>query len=204
MSSFRNIILDLGGVVLDISYERTHDAFIRLGFENFETVYSQLRQENVFDLFETGKITEDDFRNAVRKYSAKNLSDKDINAAWNAMILQLPEQRVTFLTELKSHHRLFLLSNTNSIHEKEFTRKIVSVYGKNILEELFEKIYYSHRLDMRKPTKEIFKLILNENNMMESETLFIDDSPQHVEGAKQTGMQVYLLKQGEKIETTII
>jgi HAD superfamily hydrolase (TIGR01549 family) len=193
MNSVRNIILDLGGVVLDINYNLTRDAFVELGFQNFETIYSQLKQELIFDLFETGRITAADFRDVIRNYAEKNLEDDEIDSAWNAMIIKMPEERVGFLRELKKRHRLFLLSNTNEIHEKEFIRNITSAFGKNILPELFEKVYYSHHSGIRKPDAEIFKLILKENSLSAEKTLFIDDSPQHVEGAQRAGLQARLL-----------
>ena len=193
MNSIRNIILDLGGVVLDINYNLTRDAFIKLGFGDFETIYSQLKQELIFDLFETGNIRAADFRDVIRNYAEKNFTDSEIDTAWNAMIIGLPENRVAFLRKLKEHFRLFLLSNTNEIHEKELTQKITSAFGKNILPELFEKIYYSHHDGIRKPNVEIFKKILQENKVVAGETLFIDDSPQHVQGALQAGLYALLL-----------
>src|SRR5688572_5588561 len=193
MNSIRNIIFDLGGVVLDINYNLTRDAFVRLGFKDFETIYSQLKQELIFDLFETGRITAADFRDVIRNYAEKNLEDREIDSAWNAMIIKMPEERVAFLRELNAHYRLFLLSNTNEIHEKEFIRNITFAFGKNILPEIFEKIYYSHHSGIRKPDAEIFKLILKENKLAAEETLFIDDSPQHVEGALRGGLQARLL-----------
>jgi putative hydrolase of the HAD superfamily len=193
MNSVHNIIFDLGGVVLDIDYNLTRDAFIKLRFKDFETIYSQLKQELIFDLFETGRITAADFRDVIRNYAEKKFEDSQIDAAWNAMIVKMPAERVALLKELKKHYRLFLLSNTNEIHEKEFIRNITSSFGKNILPELFEKMYYSHSSGIRKPDTEIFKLILKENQLAAEETLFIDDSPQHVEGALKAGLQALLL-----------
>jgi HAD superfamily hydrolase (TIGR01509 family) len=193
MNSVRNIVFDLGGVILDIDYNRTRDAFIELGFKDFETIYSQAKQELIFDLLETGMITASDFRDVIRNYAEKNFTDSEIDAAWSAMIIGLPQERVNFLRKLKKPYRLFLLSNTNEIHEKEFTRKITAAFGKNILADLFEKSYYSHHIGMRKPNAEIFKLLLQENNLDTTETLFIDDSEQHVDGASKAGLTSILL-----------
>jgi glucose-1-phosphatase len=204
MTRYKNIILDLGGVVLDIDYNKTRDAFINLGFRNFETVYSQLRQENVFDLFETGKMPEGEFRTSIRNFSGQNFSDAEIDCAWNAMILSLPESRSQFLAELKSRYRMFLLSNTNSIHEKEFTKKIFNAYKKNVLEEQFERVYYSHHVGVRKPQPEIFEMVIGENNLDKAETIFIDDSPQHIAGAKHIGLNAIHLQEGIKLENVLM
>jgi len=90
------------------------------------------------------------------------------------------------------------------VHEKEFTRKIVSAYGKNILEELFEQIYYSHHIGCRKPQKEIFELVLRENDLAKPETIFIDDSLQHVEGAKRVGLNAILFRPVENSLEAVI
>lgn len=193
MSPIRNIIFDLGGVILDIDYNLTRDAFIKLGFKDFETIYSQSKQELIFDLFETGMIRATDFRDVIRNYAEKNFTDSEIDTAWSAMIIQLPAERASFLRKLKEHHRLFLLSNTNEIHENRFKEVITETYGKDELPELFEKSYFSHHIGMRKPNPEIFKKLLKENTLDTKETLFIDDSKQHVEGAAVAGLTSILL-----------
>ena len=146
MNSIRNIIFDLGGVVLDIDYDRTKDAFEKLGFKDFETVYTKAKQELIFDLFETGMITPKDFRDVIRNYAEKNFLDSEIDAAWSAMIIGLPQERVDFLRKLKEHYRLFLLSNTNEIHEIEFNRKITAAFGKNILEKYSSQTYQRNHI----------------------------------------------------------
>jgi putative hydrolase of the HAD superfamily len=164
-----------------------------MGFGDFETIYSQMKQELIFDLFETGNISAHDFRDVIRNYAEKSFDDAEIDAAWNAMIIRMPEERVNFLKKLKNSFRLFLLSNTNEIHEKEFVRNITAAFGKNILPEIFERTCYSHHSGIRKPQPEIFKVILKENSLVAEETLFIDDSAQHVEGALKAGLKAILL-----------
>ena len=99
------------------------------------------------------------------------------------------------LKELKNTYRIFLLSNTNNIHEQAYRKMVIEQYGSFIFDELFEKMYLSHHIQMRKPDREIFNFVLNDNNLSADQTIFIDDSPQHVKGAIQTGIGAYLLKQ---------
>jgi putative hydrolase of the HAD superfamily len=199
MQAFKNIIFDFGGVIIDIDYQVCIQSFKNLGIKDFDEWYSQARQHDLFDHFEIGKISASEFRQQVRQTSGINLSDNDINAAWNSILIRLPDENIELLKRLKSDYRLFLLSNTNEIHEQAFTQIITENYQGNILEKLFDKIYFSHKVHMRKPHAEIFELVLSENNLAASETLFIDDSLQHIEGAAKVGIQTKWLETGKRI-----
>jgi putative hydrolase of the HAD superfamily len=118
------------------------------------------------------------------------------------MLLDIPQHRVDFLREVAKKYRIFLLSNTNSIHVTEFTRMNDKVFGKGVFESIFEQHYYSCKMGMRKPDAEIFEYVLSENNLDRTKTLFIDDSIQHVEGVKAVGLTADWLRveNGESIE----
>ncbi len=195
----KNIIFDLGGVILSIDYQLTVDAFRKIGISEFDILYSQLVQSNLFDDFETGKISPAQFRDQLRKKVNRSISDEEIDKAWNAMLLDLPKERMELLERLRKDHRIFLLSNTNAIHENAYTQLITKQYGMNVLESAFEKIYLSHHLGLRKPQKKIFELVLQENDLAANETLFIDDSPQHIKGSKAAGMNAILLEKNKSI-----
>lgn len=199
MSSIKNIIFDLGGVLLSINPQLTIDAFKNLGIKNPNELFLQKQQSQFFKDFEQGKITATDFRNEIKKLSAKPLTDEQIDAAWNAMLLELPQERIQLLQNLKKKHRLFLLSNTNEIHIHAFEEYLARINRKEFFYELFEKVYYSFWTRILKPDAAIFKLVLAENNLQAQETLFIDDSPQHVEGAKKVGLNALLLEKGKTI-----
>lgn len=196
----RNIIFDLGGVIINIDYELTADAFRNLGLKNFDEIYSKAKQERIFDKFETGHLQEDHFRQELIKYLPAGTSSDQIDKAWNAMLLEFPAERLDFIYALKNHYRLFLLSNTNMIHIREFLPLADVQVGKGRFENAFEKIYYSCEIGLRKPDTEIFEMVLNENNLVAAETLFVDDSIQHVEGALKLGIHAEHLKPGETIE----
>lgn len=189
----KNIILDLGGVIIDVSYDATANAFKKLGIENFDELYSKKKQENFFDNYEKGIISDDEFRSEIRKHLVSSITDEQIDEAWNALLFTVPTARMDFLKSLKTTYRLFLLSNTNNIHIKAFTKILEKQYGKKVFENLFEKIYFSCRIKKRKPDAEIFNFVMDENKLEKSETIFIDDSIQHVEGAKKIGLPGYYL-----------
>ncbi len=192
--NFEAIIFDLGGVILNIDYFKTSDAFKALGITNFDELYSQAVQNDIFDDLETGKLSEHDFRTYIKKQVSLALSDQDIDKAWNAMLLDLPKHRVDLIKQLALKYPVFLYSNTNSIHLKAFRSIIQHEHGNaNLLEEIFKTTYYSHELQQRKPNPEGFLHILTENGLTASQTLFIDDSIQHIKGARAIGLQTHHL-----------
>ena len=199
MKNIKSIIFDLGGVLLNISYQNTIDEFEKLGVDNSSKFYSKKSQKTIFNLLETGEISKNEFVKAINK-SCKSVTTEQILYAWNSILLDLPKNRTNLLENLKEKYQLFLLSNTNSIHIKEFKsrsgeEKYLEFYN------LFDKVYYSHEIGVRKPHAEAFRLVLDENNLKEKEVLFIDDSPQHIKEAKELGIHTYHLKDNEEITT---
>jgi putative hydrolase of the HAD superfamily len=192
----KNIILDFGGVLLDIDYQLTEKAFIDLGCRNFRALYSQAAQANLFDDFETGKISEDVFFEELKRLAnIPHLTEKDLKNAWNAMLIGFRTEVYVMLQELKQKYRLFLLSNTNETHINAFEKLLEKVCPVNEFENLFEKVYYSCRINQRKPNAECFQFVLNNANIKPEETIFIDDSIQHVEGANKASITAFWLQE---------
>lgn len=196
---FKNIIFDFGGVIIRIDYNKIPQTFRSYGVADFDALYTQKRQDRVFDELEKGTITPAVFRDRIRTMAGIPLSDDQIDKAWNAILIDLPKANIDVLRKLRQSHRLFLLSNTNEIHEKAFMEIIMRDYGKNVLDEVFEKIYLSHHLNMRKPDAEIFEKVMRENNLKANETLFVDDSIQHIQGAEKAGLKTLFVEKGKMV-----
>ena len=200
--NIRHIIFDLGGVLLNIDYSLTETAFIDLGISNFPELYSQMQQTPLFDNFETGKIPREKFIEELQKLSPVHVTNEQVVQAWNAMLLDFPLRRLQLLQQLRLYHDLILLSNTNEVHEEAFNKILKDAHGA-ILPAYFDRVYYSHRIGMRKPSQEIFQRILKECGFEAMQTLFIDDSPQHIVTAKALGIQTIFLEKGMTIEKDI-
>jgi putative hydrolase of the HAD superfamily len=203
LKGIRHIIFDLGGVLINIDYKLTEQAFIDAGITNFPHLYSQLQQSDLFDNLETGKIGREAFIAAMKAATPTGITEEQILKAWNAMLLDFPVRRLQILQQLRLYHDLFLLSNTNEIHEETFNGILMHSHGIPNIGVFFDKVYLSHRVGMRKPNIEIFERVLNDNGLSPEHTLFIDDSPQHIEGARLTGIQTIYLEKGMTIEKDV-
>ena len=199
----KHIIFDLGGVILNIDYNLTEKAFIDLGIKNFPALYSQMQQSSLFDRLETGQIARDEFIGQMQQVAGLPVTATQIINAWNAMLLDFPVRRLQILQQLRLYYDLFLLSNTNEIHEDAFNDILQASHGIPNIGVFFDKVYLSHRVGLRKPMKEIFERVLSDNGLKAADTLFIDDSPQHIAIAKELGIQTIFLEKGMTIENDI-
>jgi putative hydrolase of the HAD superfamily len=198
MQTIKNLIFDLGGVILNIDFKKTEEAFRQLGLDNFSNHINQFHISDFFHQYETGKISDDEFVAGIASLMDKPADAEKIIGAWNALLLDFPPARINLLKKLRKKYRMFLLSNTNSIHEQEFNKRLFKEQGV-YLEDLFEKTYYSHAVNLRKPDAAIFQLVLNENNLVPEETLFIDDTALNFPEAEKLGVQVYHITPGNGI-----
>ncbi len=199
MKKVEAVIFDYGGVIININYQATLDAFRSVGIIDIEAMYSQANQSNLFNDFETGRVSPQFFINQLLSYAPKGTSPNQIVHAWNAMILDVPKESIQLLAKLNNQGvRIFLLSNTNSLHIDLANRRWDLVSDKSP-KELFEKVYYSHEVNMRKPNVEIFNKVIQDNELNAQKTLFIDDSIQHIEGAKKTGLKTLHLPVREEL-----
>ena len=197
MKKCKAIIFDLGAVILNINYQKTIDEFTKLGIKNSATFYSKKVQTDLFNQIETGMISGNEFLKGLQK-ETNNANIKKVEQAWNALLLDLPEERLQMIKKLKNNHNIYLLSNTNTIHIDSFKKQLGN---KKWLEfcKLFDKMYLSQELGLRKPDIKIFEYILNEQKLKAEEVFFIDDSPQHIAGAKKLGIQCHHLLTDEDI-----
>ncbi len=200
LKQFDAVIFDLGGVIINLDYNLTIRSFEELGMKNFNEVYSQLAQSTLFDDYETGRISSQHFVNKLLDHVPPGTSPNRIVAAWNAMILDVPKDKPALLKTLHAQTPIFLLSNTNEIHMQKVHRAW-SNSSEEALQDHFSKVYLSFQMGMRKPDVEIFHKVCEEQDLVPERTLFIDDSPQHIEGAKLAGLQTFLLKDSSEFYT---
>jgi len=200
MAKLKNIILDLGGVLLNIDYVKTEKAFIELGFEQFKKMYSQYSADAVFAQLETGKISNDSFYEYMIQSADGVIKRQQVTHAWNAMLLDFRKTTLDFLNSLRERYSLYLLSNTNAIHQAAFREIFTKQTGMASLDNYFTKAYYSNEVGLRKPNEDIFEFVLKDAGIKASQSLFIDDSYNNVATAQNMGFKTHLLLPGETIE----
>lgn len=194
MEKFKNIIFDYGNVIFAIDFERTQNALSQLGISNISDFFAHKGHHKIFDDFETGSISPAEFRDGIRAIARKTeLTDQQIDDAWNSLLIGVSGKNHEVLLAVKQKYRTFLLSNNNQIHYNWIMDYLQKEFGLANYDDHFEKAYFSQHTTMRKPNPAIFEMVLKENNILATETLFIDDSPQHIEGAKKAGLHTLLM-----------
>ncbi len=194
MQNIKNIIFDYGNVIFKIDFVRVQQKFKTLGINNVNAFFGHLQQDPIFDEFDRGQISAGDFRHKVRQIANNNaLTDGEIDTAWNSILIGVGVGNHELLVALKRRYRTFLLSNINEIHYSFIMKYLKQEFGFDGNDHLFEKTYYSHFTGMRKPEPALFLKVMNENNLKPEETLFIDDSPQHLAAAANLGINTFLM-----------
>jgi len=185
------IIFDFGDIFINLDKEATPLALKKLGLKEWNSNLDALNLD-----FEKGKISETEFMIGFQNY-IPNATINQIREAWNAILLDFPLYRLEFLQMLSQKYRLFLLSNTDSIHIEQFQHKAGIPFYRDFY-QCFEKVYFSFELGMRKPDSAIFEFVIKEHNLLPKNTLFVDDNLQNIESAEKLGLQVWHLKKGEE------
>lgn len=197
--AINNIIFDFGGVIIDIDYNRAIRAFEEKGLSNFTKYFTGVEQSAVFDELDKGNISQEDFIKYMKGLFENKLSDREIVDIWNLILIGIPPKRIELLKELKNHYRIFLLSNTNIIHYQKYNDDLLKKYGVPDIAMFFEKAYFSFKLGLRKPGKEIFELAIKDNELIPEETLFIDDCEPNLVEPEKLGIKTFHLKSGTEI-----
>lgn len=187
----KNLIFDLGGVIINLDISRSFQQFALLGDMTLVQMNHIAESNPLFNNYEKGLITSFQFRMGIREILKKDVTDKEIDTAWNAMLLDIPLERLKFLERLKPHYKMLVLSNTNEIHITEFDKIAKKVFGAGNYQLLFDTIYYSHLVNMRKPDSEIYQFVLQENNIKAEETLYLEDNHENIVSSKKLGFITY-------------
>jgi FMN phosphatase YigB (HAD superfamily) len=191
MTKFKNLIFDFGDVFINLDKNAVENNFKKLGLTHWN---EDLQANNL--LFETGKITENQFLTGIQVY-LPNESIENIKEVWNSILKDFPLYRLEFLENIKDNFKIFLLSNTDAIHIQRFRENVGEEFYYRFF-NCFKKVYYSYEIKMRKPDTEIFEFVLKAQNLITNETLFIDDRPDNIKTAASLGINVWCLQVGKE------
>jgi epoxide hydrolase-like predicted phosphatase len=198
-AGIKNIIFDLGGVIINLSVEKTHQAFANLSGLPVAEIKTRVHHGAFFHEFEKGLISDEEFRDHLRESLAMKVSDTQLDRAWNAMLLDIPLPRIQLLEKLKSRYSIFLLSNTNNIHLQCFNGIVRQLTGKPAIDSYFHDSFYSHLIKMSKPDEEIYQHVLLKHGLLPHETIFLDDNKANLVGANKVGIQTFHVEHPDQI-----
>jgi FMN phosphatase YigB (HAD superfamily) len=202
-SNIKNIVFDLGAVIIPIDFEKTFLAFSTLSKLPVEEIKRRYQSTSLFVDYEKGIIGNFAFLQQLRMLLGVDhtVTDTQLADAWNTLLLPIPKERIDRIKMLAPSYRLFLLSNTNPIHIKDVNRILFECTAVPALEELFETTWYSYDLGLIKPHAEIYSRILNIKGLQANETVFLDDNADNIAGALSVGIQaLHVTETNEMIE----
>lgn len=197
LKGVKNIVFDLGGVLITLDRAEAVNRFEKAGLKNAAELLNAYHQKGIFLELEEGKLSQEEFYEAVRKEAGKFISNETIDYGWMGFLKEMPEYKLTLLDELRKRgYRIYLLSNTNPVIMSWAFSSAFSPQGKSI-NEYFDKLYLSYQIGYTKPHPEIYHFMFNDSGMIPSETLFIDDGIENVKIGEKLGMKTYLAMNGE-------
>ncbi|PKA96627.1 putative hydrolase of the HAD superfamily [Flavobacteriaceae bacterium MAR_2009_75] len=190
----KNIIFDFGDVFINLDKQIVFREMLKFGgTPNLTPELIELNNQ-----YEVGEISSEEFISRLSVvYPAA--SSAEITDVWNGMLLDFPDTRLRFIEELASdkEYRMFLLSNTNALHIEHVENKLgADKYLR--FKNAFEQFYLSHEINLRKPNTEIYKFVLDQNNLIAEETFFVDDTKENTDAANKLGINCWNLQVGKE------
>ena len=196
--NIKNIVFDLGGVLIDLDFKSAINGLQKAGFTNVKEQLQAFDNEGIFQKFELGEISADEFRASIRENSNVSLTDEEVDSLWNLMLLEIPREKLELILDLRSKYMVYLLSNTNSIHWDYVCKNAFNYRGFRV-NDYFEKTFLSFEMHLAKPDKAIFEKMLYDANLLPEETLFIDDLEANCKAAEEVGIHTHHYHVGDDL-----
>lgn len=196
MNKVKNVIFDLGGVVLHLDRQQAVSRFEAMGIADAGNMLDAYRQNGIFLQVEDGTLDAEAFRSKLSELAGRELSYDTIAHGWLGFIREVPAYKLEYILKLRQRCRVFLLSNTNPFIMNWARSAAFSPAGRPIT-DYFDKLYASYEMKMFKPNPDIFDYVLKDSGVNPAETLFLDDGEANVKAAARFGIQVYQPKDGE-------
>lgn len=188
LSDLDTIIFDLGEVIIDLDVASVVREFARLtGMEGREVTERIVASPYLFE-YETGQLSCSEFVARVNALLNSQISEDEFRYGWNLMIKGVSDRRLRFLERLMKTHQVLLLSNTNRMHELYFDELVRKAGGK-LMREFAHVAYYSHNIGFRKPNRDIYEFVVEEQSLRPERTVFLDDRPENIHAALEVGLQ---------------
>lgn len=195
LDGVRNLLFDLGGVIMNLRRENCVEALEQLGLKDVDEMLGLYCQTGPFMQLEEGKITPAEFRAEIRRRIGCEVSDAEMDDAFNRFLLGIPVERLRALESLRKQYKIYMLSNTNAIMFDSKIKTDFQIDGKN-REDYFDGMCLSYEEGCAKPDLLIFHNVLDKFGIKAEETLFFDDSQANLEAAARLGFRTWLVEPG--------
>lgn len=197
MTKIKNIVFDLGGVLIELDHGQAVRRFEDIGVDDAEQLLDPYEQKGIFLEVENGTITAEEHYEKLRKHTGKDIPYEDIQHAWLGFIADTPQYKLDYLLKLREHYNVYLLSNTNPIIQEGWARTDQFTPAGRPIGSYFDKMYTSYEVGVTKPDRKIFDYMIADSGLIPSETLFVDDAKSNVEVGRSLGFQTYQPVNGE-------
>lgn len=197
MSTLKNIIFDLGGVIINLDHDQAVRSFESIGVEDAAELIDPYEQKGIFQELETGRIGVEEFCDKLREHTGKDLPFEDIKKAWMGFIVDTPQYKLDYIWDLRKQYKLYLLSNTNPIIQLEWAQTERFTEAGRPINAYFDKLYTSYEIGITKPDRQIFDFMIRDSGIDPAESLFVDDGKKNIEIAEQLGFHTYQPQNGE-------
>ena len=188
------VVFDFGNVIINIDFKRIYQTFAKFTAKSEAHIEKQITDNQLFRRYESGQFSDEQFREIIRQILGFPLSDTQIDTAWNAVLLDIPCDRIVLLQQIRQKYPIYLLSNTNNIHIKASNDYLKKAHGISHLDQLFDQLFLSYEMGMWKPDAEIYYSVLKQLKLPANETLFLDDNLHNIASAKALGFQTILVE----------
>jgi len=185
-------IFDFGNVIIDIDFDLTHGKFRNYFGKQYDTIINRLKESKFFEKVESGVYTAEKMTEVINAHGG-SMTVNQVKESWNALLLNIPAERLLLLEQLSKKYPIYMLSNTNLVHIDEIFTNLEKEYGCNPILNCFDRLYLSYEIGYIKPQKEIYEYLLNDANLNPKECLFFDDLQENLNGAASFGIQTQLI-----------
>lgn len=191
MEKIRNVVFDLGGVLIDLDRDCAVRRFEEIGVADAERLIDAYEQKGIFLEVENGTIGTEEFCRKLSEHTGKELSFEDIKSAWMGFIVDVPQYKLDYLLELRKQYNVYLLSNTNPIIQEKWARTSQFTPAGRSIDKYFDKMYTSYEVGVTKPDPAIFEFMIKDCGLIPAETLFVDDAKSNIDVARTMGFSTY-------------
>lgn len=197
MNGIRALLFDLGGVIVDIDWDRAFAHWARHGEADAAVLRSRFTFDEPYERHERGEIDARAYYESLRLTLGVDVPHEVFDAGWKAIFPGLVAPTVALLRELEGRVPLYLFSNTNRAHQEEWSTRFADAMAP------FDRVFTSCDIGARKPEREAFEHVAREIGLPLEAILFFDDTESNVLGARAAGMPAVHVRAPEDVRRAV-